>query len=86
VAFQEANRSMIESGDVIRIGSRVRVQDGDGTEQFRIVEPDDADATADRVSAESPLARALLGRRVGEQVRFRAPGGVLSVTVVEVAG
>ncbi len=77
---------MIENGDVIRIGSRVRVQDCDGAEEFCIVEPEDADAVADRVSVESPLGRALLGRRVGDQVRFGAPDGVLAVTVMDVTG
>ena len=76
---------MNECEDVIGIGSRVRVQDCDGAEVFTIVEPEDDDPTADRVSAHSPLARALLGRRPGEQIRFRAPGGVLAVTVMEVA-
>ena len=56
--------------------------DGDAT--FRIVEPESADAVADRVSALSPLGSALLGRRAGDEVRFRAPGGVLVATVVAV--
>jgi transcription elongation factor GreA len=75
---------MTEVGDVVQIGSRVCVRDKDGDAQFRIVEQHEADAVAERVSAESPLGRALLGRRVGDLVRFRAPSGVLSVTVVDV--
>jgi hypothetical protein len=51
---------------------------------FAFGSPDRRVVIADRVSAESPLGHALLGRRAGEQVRFRAPGGVLAVTVVEV--
>jgi transcription elongation GreA/GreB family factor len=39
-----------------------------------------------RLSAESPLGRALLGTHVGDEVRYRAPAGVLAVTVVEVNG
>jgi transcription elongation GreA/GreB family factor len=70
---------------MVRIGSRVRVRDVDGEAEFAVVGPEDADAIADRVSAESPLGRALLGRRLGEEVRFRAPGGVLAVTVIAVA-
>ncbi len=70
---------------VIRIGSRVRVRDVDGEAEFAVVGPEEADAAAERVSAESPLGRALLGRRLGEHVRFRAPGGVLAVTVVGVS-
>ncbi len=69
---------------VVSIGSRVRVRDEDGETAFRIVYPMDADAVAERVSAESPLGRALIGRYVGDLVRYRAPGGLLAVTIVEV--
>ena len=72
---------MTDNG-VVQIGSRVCIRDCDGDAAFRIVEPEQADAFADRVSAESPLGRALLGRRVGDRVQFRSPGGLLAVTVV----
>jgi len=75
---------MNETTSIIRIGSRVRTRERDGHAEFSIVSPEDADAAAGQVSAESPLGRALLGRQVGDEVRFRAPAGVLSVTVVEV--
>ena len=71
-------------GSRVRIGSRVRVRDVDGEAEFAVVGPEDADAIAERVSAESPLGRALLGRRLGDEVRFRAPSGVLAVTVIGV--
>jgi transcription elongation GreA/GreB family factor len=74
------------AANVIAIGSRVCVRDTDGDAEFSIVEPDQADIADERISAESPLGRALLGRRVGDEVRFRVPGGVLAVTVVEVTG
>lgn len=75
---------MTDTTREIRIGSRVCIRDGDGVAEFRIVESADVDASEGQVSAEGPLGRALLGRRVGELVRFKAPGGVLAVTVVEV--
>jgi transcription elongation factor GreA len=75
---------MTDCSGVIRIGSRVCVRDHDGDVEFRIVDPEEADAIAERVSAESPIGQALLGRRVGDLVRFRAPGGLLAVTVVDV--
>lgn len=75
---------MVESAADVRIGSLVSIRDDDGEAEFRIVEPNEADAIAERVSAASPLGRALLGRRVGDLVRFRAPAGVLAVTVVDV--
>jgi len=75
---------MVTDEDVVHIGSRVRVRDADGEAEFAVVAPEDADATAERVSATSPLGHALLGRRPGDEVRFRAPGGALTVTVVDV--
>jgi transcription elongation GreA/GreB family factor len=58
----------------------------DGEAEFAVVPPHEADTTAERISAESALGRALLGRHVGDEVRFRAPGGVLTVTIVNVSG
>jgi transcription elongation GreA/GreB family factor len=75
---------MVTDDSVVRMGSRVRVRDADGEAEFAVVPPEDADAVAERVSASSPLGRALLGRRLGEEVRFRVRAGVLAVTVVDV--
>ena len=76
---------MAGCGDV-RVGSRVSIRDEDGDATFRLVEPGDADLGAERVSVASPLGRALLRRRQGDEVRFRPPGGVLTATILEVGG
>jgi transcription elongation GreA/GreB family factor len=75
---------MVTEDCVVRMGSRVRVRDVDGDAEFAVVPPEEADIAANRISASSPLGRALLGRRLGEEVRFRAPSGVLAVTVVDI--
>jgi transcription elongation factor GreA len=73
---------------VVRIGSRVRVQlreeHESGEAEFALVADHDADATAHRVSEASPIGRAVMGRRAGDRVNFRAPGGTVGVTVVSV--
>jgi transcription elongation GreA/GreB family factor len=69
---------------VVRIGSHVRLRDDQAEAEFALVGTHDADAAAGRLSAESPLGRALIGRRAGEQLLYRAPGGVLAVTVLSV--
>ena len=70
---------------MVRMGSRVRIRDADGEAEFFIVASEEADVAEERVSADSPLGRELLGRRLGDNRRYRAPGGVLTVTVVGVA-
>ncbi len=58
----------------VRVGDVVLVQEGELEEWWRIVPYFEADAQRRRISAESPLARALLGHRTGDVVHVRAPG------------
>jgi transcription elongation factor GreA len=69
----------------VRVGSRVRVRDADGEEEYTIVRSADADAAQGRISTESPVGRALLGARRGEEVRVHTPGGIPALTIVKVA-
>ena len=71
------------SGDgVVRLGSRVSLAyEGEDEDEFVLVGVEELDTGAARLSTESPLGRALMGRRVGDRVRFRAPGGIMGVTV-----
>ena len=69
--------------DIVTIGSQVRVRDLD-TQRIRVVRvvlPASADADADRISVLAPLGRAVLGRRVGDHVEWRAPGGLRRLRV-----
>ena len=66
----------------VKIGSVVRMHDRDGEEEFTIVGREEADAMLMRISMESPLGMALLGRATGEQVKVRAPGGFRAVTIL----
>ncbi len=65
-----ATAALLESEGLqtVRVGSRVRVMDLDGEEEYEIVGREDADVVHGRISMESPLAQALLGRSPGEQV------------------
>lgn len=63
-------------------GAWVRVEDDDGTEtEFRIVGPDELDPARRYVSMDSPLARALMGKRVNDEVTIEIPGGRHSYVV-----
>ncbi len=73
--------------DEVALGSRVTiVEDGmDESEVFHIVGPAEADPANGKVSNESPLGRALMGRQVEDAVTVEAPGGeiVFRITAIQ---
>jgi transcription elongation factor GreA len=68
---------------VVTIGSKVTVKEvgGGKPEVYELVGAAEADPKQGRISNESPLGKALLGRRVGDEVKVNAPAGTLSFRV-----
>ena len=62
----------VAASGVVRAGAFVRLSDGS---EYQVVEPEAADATAKRISVDSPLGRALLGKRAGDVVVVERPRG-----------
>jgi hypothetical protein len=79
-----ATAPALGNGTVVQ-GSRIRVRDTDGEHEYTMVRRVTAGAPPGCVSVDSPVGRALLGRRPGEQVRVQTPGGIRLLTVVDVA-
>jgi transcription elongation factor GreA len=72
-------------GDRITFGSTVRLRGADGKElRYQIVGSDEADPATGRVSILSPLARTLIGKEVGDEVKVQAPGGARTYEVLAV--
>jgi transcription elongation factor GreA len=72
--------------DIVSFGSTVTVKDGSGTERvWKIVSSRDAAPGEGKISAESPVARALLGLRAGETAHVLLPRGESEMTVLAVA-
>jgi transcription elongation factor GreB len=72
--------------DEVRFGATVTVRPGSGPERrHRIVGVDEADAARGLVAFVSPLARALLGKRVGEVAVVRLPRGEEELEVLAIA-
>jgi transcription elongation factor GreB len=72
-------------GDAVYFGASVQVIDENGdTRELRIVGPDEADAAKSAISIDSPVARNLLGKRVGSEVRISTEdsNSVLKVTSI----
>ncbi|MFW5875363.1 MAG: transcription elongation factor GreA [Myxococcota bacterium] len=74
------------SGDRVKFGARVLLEDVDsGTEvAYRIVGPEEADIDQGTISVTSPVAKALINREVGDEVKVKAPGGLRTYEIVDV--
>ena len=73
------------SGDRITFGSTVLLEDETGKEsRYQIVGSDEAEPANGRISILSPLARTLIGKRVGETVTAQLPAGTKTFDVLQV--
>jgi transcription elongation factor GreB len=72
------------ASDVVRFGCEVVVDQNGSEERYRIVGVDEIDLQNDHISWLSPLARALMAKRVGDHVEFRAPAGVQRIRILSI--
>jgi transcription elongation factor GreA len=74
------------SGDRVKFGATVKLvdEDTDETKTYQIVGEPEADVRSGRVSITSPIARALIGKGVGDTVEVHTPGGGKSYEIVGV--
>jgi transcription elongation factor GreA len=74
------------SGKVVRFGAHVKLADEDTDEEtsYRIVGSHEADIAAGRLSVTSPLARALIGKTIGDSVEVTTPRGSKAYEIIKV--
>lgn len=74
------------SGSAVKFGCTVTVVDEDTDEKqvYKIVGDDESDVRSGKVSISSPMARALIGKELGDSVEVSAPGGVKSFEIIKV--
>ena len=70
---------------VASIGSMVTIKDEDGEEEeYKLVSSVEADPFNNKISNESPIAAAIMGKKVGDTVEVSSPDGVYSVRIVAI--
>jgi transcription elongation factor GreA len=69
---------------VVDVGATVKVRTEEGEETYSIVGPAEADPIAGRISNESPLGRAMLGHKAGDEVQWHSPMGTSRVKILSV--
>jgi transcription elongation factor GreA len=74
------------SGDRVKFGAYVKLLDlgNDRELSYRIVGPSEASTDKGTISVTSPVAKAIIGKVVGDEVQVHAPGGVKSYEISEV--
>jgi len=72
---------------IITVGSTVRAVFGKGGSEatLHIVQSGEADPSKDRISVDSPIGKAIMGKRAGDTVTYNAPGGGITVRVISVS-
>lgn len=74
------------SGNVVRFGATVLVAniDTDEENEYQIVGDYEADIAKNKISLSSPLARALIGKEIGDVAEYMAPNGKKTYEIIEV--
>ena len=74
------------NSEQVYFGAAVRLEDEDGSEVgYRIVGPDEFDHAESYISIDSPLARSLLKRKVGDEVEVKVPDGHRVYLIVDIS-
>src|SRR5690606_35597669 len=74
------------SNDIVRLGTTVtfvEVPDGD-KESYTIVGSAEADPLEGRISNDSPIAKSMIGRTIGDRVKVLTPGGEMEIEIVSI--
>ncbi|MGC9049011.1 MAG: transcription elongation factor GreA [Patescibacteria group bacterium] len=94
--FNEARikelENLIRSAEVVKknhngkvcIGSQVKLKSDTGIHEFSVVGPEGIDLTNSKISYESPLGQALIGKKVGDTFRVKTPKGEIKYKIVEI--
>ena len=74
------------TGEIVQVGSKVVIQEegSKSKEDYVIVGAAEADPAEGKISNESPLGRALLNHKEGDQIQVEAPGGAFKIKLVKV--
>ena len=84
-AAQVIDITKIENTGKVIFGTTVKLADSNGKEiQYQVVGEDEADIKEQKISVTSPVARALIGKFEGDEVKVQTPEGVITYEIVEV--
>jgi len=73
------------NNDTVVVGTKVTIQEADCPEEiYYLVGSKEADPGNGRISNESPIGQALIGKKVGDEVKVQTPGGTLDFKILKI--
>ncbi|MDY6015129.1 MAG: transcription elongation factor GreA [Bacilli bacterium] len=83
------NVEIIEKGDssVVSLGTTVSIKyvdDEDETDEYQIVGSQEADPFMSKISNESPIAKAIMNKKVGDIVEVESPNGIYKIEIIDI--
>jgi transcription elongation factor GreA len=70
---------------IVNIGARITIQEGNyPSETYQLVGPKEADPKKNRISHESPIGRAVMGKGVGDTATADTPGGLIQFKIISI--
>ncbi len=74
-----------KSGNKVQLGSAVKVKSDSKVKQFQVVGTVEADPLNGKISDESPIGAALLGKSMGDTIDIKTPSDVTSYKIIEIS-
>lgn len=71
--------------NMVQVGATIDVESDLGQETFTIVGSEEADPLQGKISNESPLGKAFLGKKAGEPIDIKTPGGILKYKILKIS-
>lgn len=84
------NATVVDADEVdvqrVNVGTTVKILDKEYNEEieYKIVGSAEADVSTNKISNESPVGRALLGKKVGNLVKVETPGGIVKLKILDI--
>jgi len=74
------------ASDRVKMGVNVTIkyEDDDDTEEYKIVGSMEADPFDNKISNESPIAKAIMGKKKGDVVTVESPNGKYNIEIIEI--
>ncbi|MFA6098441.1 MAG: transcription elongation factor GreA [Patescibacteria group bacterium] len=68
----------------VRVGSKIKISEDDKTKEYYIVGSNEADPSRGKISNESPLGKAFLGKKTGDTIEIKVPQGSKKFKIIAI--